>query len=410
MWKRIRRIFGGGNPEEEFAEEALSIVRAAPEVTTAERVSDDFAILYKVGERTGRIVLHNLFHELSDLAPGERRSRLRLVIGSMMQTTEVPRDWDAVRDLLRPVVRSTSFVGNSEMVAMGPVWRTFAPFLVELLVIDAPTTMSYVTRGDLERWSISIGDAYQAAHDNLPRETTLLCAKTPAGGGEEATWMVDSRDSYESSRLLLPGWLAGFGERVGGRPVAIVPHRGMLWVTSADSVEHLVILCDAAEKEFDESPRAISPALYSTDDDGAVVPFDVARTHPLADRIHAGHLLLAEHEYAVQQRRLETELERDRVDLFVATFRLLEAEGRPRHSFCVWGHDVASLLPHSELVAIFDDRADEPVFVPWDVVRSKVGAMWQPWDAVPERIRTEGYPTGEVLSDLRSRAVFLEGN
>jgi hypothetical protein len=76
----------------------------------------------------------------------------------------------------------------------------------------------------------------------------------------------------------------------------------------------------------------------------------------------------------------------------------------------VWGHDVASLLPHAELVAIFDDRAEEPVFVPWDVVRSKVGAMWQPWDAVPERVRTEGYPAGEVLSDLRSRAVFLDGN
>src|SRR5690349_17269720 len=56
MWKRIRRIFGGGSPEDEFAALALAIVREAPEVTAAERVSDDFAILYKLGERTGRIV------------------------------------------------------------------------------------------------------------------------------------------------------------------------------------------------------------------------------------------------------------------------------------------------------------------------------------------------------------------
>lgn len=407
MWKRIRRIFGGGGAEEAFAEEALSIVRAAPEVSAAERVRDDFAILYKVGDRTGRIVLHNLFHEMSDLDPGERRRRLRLVIGSMMSATDVPRDWASVRALLRPVVRAMSFVGSSDMLAMGPVWRTFVPFLAELVVIDAPTTMSYVTRGDLERWSITPAEAHRAARANLPGETTLLCAKT---GGEETTWMVDSRDSYESSRLLLPGWLASFAERVGGRPVAIVPHRGMLWVTSAESPDHLAILCDAAEKEYDDSPRAISPALYTVDDDGDVVPLEVERTHPLADRIRAGHLLLAEQEYAIQQKRLEHELEHGGIDLFVATFRVLEEGGRPSHSFCVWGHDVDSLLPRADLVAIFDDRADDPVFVPWDVVRARVGSMWQPWDAVPERVRTSGYPAGELLAELRARAVFLDGN
>jgi hypothetical protein len=121
-------------------------------------------------------------------------------------------------------------------------------------------------------------------------------------------------------------------------------------------------------------------------------------------------LLLAEHEYAVQQKRLETELDKGGVDLFVATFRLLEADGRPRHSFCVWGHQVDSLLPRAEMVAIFDERADDPVFVPWEIVQKKVGAMWQPWDGAPERVRTRGYPQGSLLSDLRGRAVFLDGN
>jgi hypothetical protein len=36
-----------------------------------------------------------------------------------------------------------------------------------------------------------------------------------------ATWLVSSNDMYESSRLLLPGWLASFGGKVSGRPVAI---------------------------------------------------------------------------------------------------------------------------------------------------------------------------------------------
>ena len=409
MWKRIRRMLGGppspDRPEDAFANEALEVVRAAPEVAAAERAADDFAIVYKVGEKTGRIVLHNLFEEMAELEPGERRRRLRLVIASMMESTEAPRDWASVQDLLRPVVRAMSFVGTSDAM-----WRTFAPFLAELVVVDAPSTMSYVTRADLDRWGIAAADAHRAARANLPGETPLLCAKTPGGEGEEATWMVDSRDSYESSRLLLPGWLEAFRERVGGRPVAIVPHRGMLWVTSAESPAHLAILCDAAEKEFDESPRAISPALYTIDDDGVVVPFEVERTHPLADRIHAGHLLLAEHEYAVQQKRLETELEKNGVDLFVATFRLLEADGRPRHSFCVWGHQVDSLLPRADMVAIFDERADDPVFVPWEIVQRKVGAMWQPWDGAPARVRTRGYPEGALLHELRGRAVVLDGN
>lgn len=410
MWKRIRRLFGGDGATDELAEEALAIVRASPEVTAADRV-DALTIVYRIGDRTGRLALHNLVHELEELDPGERRARLRVVIGSMMASTEVPRDWPEVRRMLRPVLRATSFVGSADLSSSRPVWRTFAPFLAELVVIDAPATMSYVTRADLDRWGISPNQAHAAAIDNLAPECQLLCAKTPGdGGGEDATWMVDSRDSYESSRLLLPGWLARFADRLGAPPVAVVPHRGMLWVTAATSHAHLAILCDAAEKEFDESPRAISPGLYTVDDDGAVVPFEVDRVHPLADRIHAGHLLLADHEYAAQQRRLEDELDQDGVDLFVATHRLLEADGRPRRSFCVWGHHVDSLLPHTELVAIFDDRGEEPVFVPWDVVRAKVGALWQPWEGVPPRVRTSGYPSGATLAELRARAVFLDGN
>jgi hypothetical protein len=409
MWKRSRRLSGGGK-EDAFADEALAIVRAAPQVTGAERMPDDFAILYQVGERVGRIVLHNLFHELAELDPEERRQRLRGVIGSMMGAPEIPRDWAAVQPLLRPVVRALSFLGTGDLTAAGPVWRTFAPFLAELVVIDGPTTMSYVTRGDLERWQITAAQAHGAARDNLAADTPLLCAKTPGEEGPEATWIVDSRDSYESSRLLLPGWLAGFAARVGGRPVAIVPHRGMLWVTSAESAAHLQILADAAGREFDDSPRAISPALYSVDDDGDVVAFEPAPDHPLAGVVRAGHLRLAEHEYAAQQPRLEGELEAAGTDLFVARFRVLEVEGRPRHSFCVWGHHVDSLLPHTDLVAIFDEQADEPVFVPWDAVRSRIGALWQPWDAAPARVRTQGYPTGALLRELRGHAVFLDGN
>lgn len=66
--------------------------------------------------------------------------------------------------------------------------------------------------------------------------------------------------------------------------------------------------------------------------------------------------------------------------------------------------------PPADLVAIVDERAEEPVFVPWIVVRTRVGAMWQPWDAVPERVRAGGYRSGDVLSALRARAVFLDGN
>ncbi len=409
MWKRIRRLFGG-SPEDTFADEVLAIVRAAPEVTDAERVAGALEITYRLGERSGRLTLQNLFHELAEVDPAERRARLRAVIGAMMTTADAPPDWAAVRELLRPVLRSMSFAGNPDMTQGAPVWRGFAPFLAELVVVDAPATMSYVTRSDLERWGVAAHDAHLAARENLPTETTMIRAATGDADDGDATWMVHSQDSYESSRLLLPGWLAAFGSKLGGQPVAIVPHRGMLWVTSASNTAHLQILCDTARKEFDDSPRAISPALYTVDEDGAVIPYLLDRLHALADPVAAGHLRLAEHEYGVQQARLAAELERDGTDLFVASFRLLETEGAPRHSFCVWGHDVPSLLPRAELVAIFDEQAADPVFVPWDVVRTRVGALWQPWEAAPARVRTLGYPRGALLADLRARAIFLDGN
>src|SRR6185369_15379006 len=95
-------------------------------------------------------------------------------------------------------------------------------------------------------------------------------------------WHVARDDSYESSRLLLPAWLASFAGKVKGKPVAVVPHRSCVVVGGDGDHACLRRLIEFARREYEASPRAISPALYTVDAGGALAPLVLPGDHPLA--------------------------------------------------------------------------------------------------------------------------------
>ncbi len=86
-------------------------------------------------------------------------------------------------------------------------------------------------------------------------------------------FVVSTDDMYESSRLLIPGWLASFRGKVEGAPVAIVPHASLLLVGGSACPTMISRLVAIAAREFDASPRHVSPALYTVDESDRVVPY-----------------------------------------------------------------------------------------------------------------------------------------
>jgi len=97
--------------------------------------------------------------------------------------------------------------------------------------------------------------------------------------------------------LLVPGWLASFRGRVDGKPVAIAPHRDLVLVGGDARPDLVARLLAMAEREFEGSNRRLSPCVYTTDANGALVPYAAAEGTPLAVKLRLAERTLALYEY-----------------------------------------------------------------------------------------------------------------
>ena len=128
----------------------------------------------------------------------------------------MPERWSEVREHLLPVVRGIcrppgSLTRMNTDPSRAPIRRPLAPFLSELVVVDGEMTRQYVTPRQLEQWGVDAHRVFHAARGNL--------APTEGLGRVGDFFVLAAGDGYDSSRLVLPGWLEAFSELVQGVPV-----------------------------------------------------------------------------------------------------------------------------------------------------------------------------------------------
>ena len=70
----------------------------------------------------------------------------------MLRSQELPHRWAEARPLLRPVLRPVTFVLGAPPSDAVLLARPFVPFLQEMVVIDAPDSMAYVTSATMADW------------------------------------------------------------------------------------------------------------------------------------------------------------------------------------------------------------------------------------------------------------------
>src|SRR4029077_19422814 len=156
---------------------------------------------------------------------------IRTFLNISSEFDEVPDTWAEVRDRVAAVVRAGSYWSLPAIRAhVRPGTRPFAPFLVETVVLDGEHSMQYVTPSQMERWGATIDQLFDAARANGAAAADRV---ERYDDGPAIVWHVASNDDYESSRLLVPGWLASFAGKVDGTPIATIPHRSMLLVAGA---------------------------------------------------------------------------------------------------------------------------------------------------------------------------------
>jgi hypothetical protein len=405
LWSRIKGALGSAQAEPATAEELFTVevetaLGALPFVGRVTR-QPEFSLAIESGGSTRRMFLANIFGETRDLSPADRAERIRRFVAIIAEPKDDDPSWSEVGERLVPVLRgATGFIRTGADAPLQPIRRRFVPFLIECVGLDSEHSFSFVNPKMLAKWSVDAGAVFAAARENGARCFGDGDVARHPSEGSSAVWRVARDDSYETSRLILPGWLAGFAGKVTGRPVAIAPSRSTLMVGGDGDEGCLRQLVETARREFEAAPRRISPALYTVDDGGAVVPLVLPADHPLAADVAVGHVMLATYEYRQQQERLQEQLGED---IFVASYTGVRRQEGAVFSYATWTKDVPSLLPRTDKIAFTGFDGDEVLLVPWQAAADLVAdclALDPGHD--PPRWRTDRWPDAVTIEKLRA--------
>jgi hypothetical protein len=403
-------MFGGRaaelpSAEELFTSEVEAALAALPTVTSVSRGPDFSLSVTTTGGQTPTMFLGNIFLETRDLGAAERRERIRRFVAVLQETPEDAPPWTAVGDRLVPVLRAATFDQRVfDDPTARPIRRRFVPFLVEGVGIDSENSFQFINQATVAGWNVGADAVFEAARANARRCFDGSDVERHHADGPAPLWHVARDDSYESSRLLVSGWLASFTGKVVGRPVAIAPSRSKLVVGGDGDERCLRQLIDSARREYEASPRSISPGLYTVDQAGAVVPLVLPPQHSLADEVALGHLTLAVSEYKTQQDDLQARLGEQ---VFVASCTGIRRNDGGVFSYTTWAKDVDALLPRAEQIAFGESAgADAAFWVPWDAALAIVGdcLCLEPGHD-PPRWRTGRWPDPATIAKLKAAAI-----
>ncbi|WP_155373783.1 hypothetical protein [Catellatospora vulcania] len=396
----LGRLFG--SPRDRFAAEALRITRRTPGVL---RVAYDPAKFAIAAWRDGTtspvwIYLSNVFAECEGAGAAGRRERITQLVRIIM-TPRADETWPQVRHRLRPVLRAETFGQAGPMGMVPPLSRAALPHLRELVVVDSPESMAYVTPPRLDEWEVTADEVFAAARENLQRiaERSLNRGWPDAGA---LIRMVDTGDGYFTSLLLAPGWLAGISEAMQAQVVAFVPDVNTVLLCPVGE-GGMPSLFSLIESEFNEATRGVSPVGYVAGERGRVTVYAPPPGHPDHVPARRAQVVLAHTEYGAQTRWLASQYAEHDIDVFVAALIAAARPDEPAITVTTWTDGITSLLPEADFVAFVRD-GETWGRVPWHEVARLAELTPVPLLA-PTRYQVGGWPAPEVMAQLRAHAV-----
>jgi hypothetical protein len=373
--------------------------------TDIEAFPDRMEIRHRRGDGMATLSLANLWREYQAAPRGERQAVLQKFLASVLVEDAIPPDYASARPRLMPVLRSAGGMaltrqGTAPSAPPGSfaAQRPLVADIVVALVVDLPSSMVYVNEATLAGWGVTWEQAQADALDNL--------RGLPEHGGWKqivpGVWSGEWGDAYESSRLLLPDLI----HRVGiADPVAMVPFRNALLLTSAANAEGIERLVQLAHDAMDTQGRWVSFELLRLQ---GTTWTRFEPSGPAAATQAAALLRSQADDYEGQRKLLEEQFEAQNVDLFVASYTLFQKEGEALTSYSVWTEDVDTLLPQSASVVLLHKDGDDTwhVRLPWQVVRDKFGHLMEATEHLPVRYRVRQFPDRGQLHALAETAAL----
>lgn len=338
--------------------------------------------------------LHNVYHAYQHTPREERAAVLEQFVLGMLNAPEVPATFEEVKPLLLPALRRKSLLDylRRETLSTEPgdgvlACRDIGPDAVVALGIDAERSMSIVMESKLAEWGVDFDTAMEVAMDNLRnRSVDNFCPVEGCPSVIRSNWC----DAYDSSRILLPDLMyRGVGS---GNPVIMIPTREFLLLAPDNSPATQLAMLGMAEDALSQSNRWCSTAMYHIVDGKLAVyePQDAQVRDTL--RTIARNVEMSD--YADQAAQIDKVFERDGTDMFVATFGVLEKDGRI-FSYCTWTEGIPSMLPKTDLVALARRKEGgdfDYVLAEWQALVQRHGALLQQTADFPPRFNVTGFP------------------
>lgn len=376
---------------------------------TLQKVGDDSLCTYDKDEfqlqfmKDGKLVrnLHlcNIFEEYQRIATDEQSKWLRSRLIGMAKAGEAPEEFEDAAHDLRPTVRSRFFfeMAKMSMQATGgePAAMAFLPlsdYLAIALVYDLPTTMSFVTEKNLNKWNVTTYEAFERAKQNLDESPLQIAAI------DNRLFISAVGDSYDSTRMLMLDVIRQLP--LESAPVALPLNRECLLITGQEDIKGLGIMLDLAEQRINE-PRPVCFVPHVLDGD-QWDPWFPGADHPHFERFRLLKLRFVSGEYAEQKQALDKLHQRTRTDVFVASQLIVSKNGRPTHTVASWAKGVVSWLPRTDQIGFFDPETKTMKMAKWENAERIVGHMMDPLDIYPPRWSVSEFPSDEQFKAMEA--------
>jgi uncharacterized protein YtpQ (UPF0354 family) len=249
---------------EEFRARVLEVVaREYPTVRAEPSGALSIDLSDAEGRPLGTMGLENLYRSCL-LESQTAGAQIREHLDKLLETVEeavVLEQFDTVRDKLLPMLKSD---GWAEGLARGAdlVNVEFAPGLRIYYVVDHPGGMVFVTQETLRSWNVPLEQVEGLAQDNLARRSPDQMVGLPGPDGKPAALVVNERDGYDATRLVLPSVREAFAEVLGDEYLVGVPNRDFLIAFSPQHEEMAGTIIRQIRHDYQRMAHPISAGIY----------------------------------------------------------------------------------------------------------------------------------------------------
>lgn len=246
--------------------------------------SDDPLLIFYDENKLGLSNLYAQFlltsqtnYELLELATEHFEKVLRL--DRLIENIE--KTWEETESLILPQLMPVEY--STKFQAIG------FPFGADInvgFVVDDEKAYRYVTEADLKNWAVGEAELRDAAIGNLAQKSANL--KMTHAPPPNAMFVLNTMDSFDAARILLPSLQNFFAENLGKPFYFGVPNRDFLicWSKQGDRNFQNFVKKQIAE-DFAERPYPLSGYGFEFEESGNIRQFSALESQIVneADRI-----------------------------------------------------------------------------------------------------------------------------